>query len=146
MLWMKTVFFLRREESFCSLHLIQFTISTAHSYRSSNSEWTCGKIMSSLVLQKWVKLLQFERLCPKLSRKCTMFLWGILIQLLLSACLFNCQNILRLGAPLIWLREKNSFIDTTVVHYLGKEVKSIDYRYRFALWCVSEVFHLRRHS
>ena len=71
---------------------------------------------------------------------------GILIQLLLSACLFNCQNILRLGAPLIWLREKNSFIDTTVVHYLGKEVKSIDYRYRFALWCVSEVFHLRRHS
>lgn len=73
MLWMKTVFFLRREESFCSLHLIQFTISTAHSYPSSNSEWTCGKIMSSLVLQKWVKLLQFERLCPKLSRKCTMF-------------------------------------------------------------------------
>lgn len=73
MLWMKTVFFLRREESFCSLHLIQFTISTAHSYPSSNSEWTCGEIMSSLVLQKWVKLLQFERLCPKLSRKCTMF-------------------------------------------------------------------------
>ena len=73
MLWMKTVFFLRREESFCSLHLIQFTISTAHSYPSSNSEWTCGKIMSSLVLQKWVKSLQFERLCPKLSRKCTMF-------------------------------------------------------------------------
>ena len=146
MLWMKTVFFLRREESFCSLHLIQFTISTAHSYPSSNSEWTCGKIMSSLVLQKWVKLLQFERLCPKLSRKCTMFcevFWfNCCCQLVCSIVRISCVWVLH------WYGygKKNSFIYTTVVHYLGKEVKSIDYRYRFALWCVSEVFHLRRHS